>query len=411
MSNNTQLYLTNEICNFKPLFNVNNNEKKDCIFMSFFKINNPYKNFDIYINRLYNTHQKLNKTFPSFRQRMFIDQHIYNDRGIMNKLTKLNIDLILFQCSQFMENNFHIGLFGTMVRFFPMFDFDNNDTRFVLISDVDNTSTCVVQSIFHNVDINILKKMYFFKIGDPFRKRRFLLENDDPIGVYSNAQAIGNYKKIDKECIINFLFELLNSDIKNAKKYSYFINNFDVVHKNFIYGCDEYFINNTLVKYLNSKKYPYCTKYEYDIYTPLYYDIKNKDIQNSDDENFLVIKIIRRLLRAVNLKYDANKSISDNYEQLDNIWYIEKKVSDLCLKLFYKYYKILIKIYKKYKKEYDFIYPDNFYKRLFSKELFGYFNYHAIIFSNIDNINNINLIQNKLSDKQIGNLLTKLKDK
>ena len=71
--------------------------------------------------------------------RMFIDNSIYEDSDIMKYLNKFNnITLILYKCNNFIiNNNYHVGLFDTLVRFFPLFNFKNNDYNIVYITDTD----------------------------------------------------------------------------------------------------------------------------------------------------------------------------------------------------------------------------------------------------------------------------------
>ena len=98
-----------------------------------------YKDFSSYIDGikiLYNYRIK----DTDFHLRIFIDETIYLDNTIMNELKQLtNIELVLYSCPNFLikDKKNHEGLFGTMVRFFPMFDFPNNDAKTVIISDVD----------------------------------------------------------------------------------------------------------------------------------------------------------------------------------------------------------------------------------------------------------------------------------
>ena len=130
-------YLKNDICNFEIISNYNTNIKYNILSTCFFKINFHYKNFIIYINGLKKIIALL-ETQSHYVLRIFIDEHIKSDSEIYSILTNSNkIQIILFKCSKYIEDNYHIDLFGTLVRLFPIFDFDSNDALNVIF--IDNT--------------------------------------------------------------------------------------------------------------------------------------------------------------------------------------------------------------------------------------------------------------------------------
>lgn len=131
-------FLTNDICRFKILNNEHliKNEINVAV-SSFFKRDQYYKNFGIYVKGL----QKVLNYFEKkvdFTYMLFIDENIKNDNHIMQMIKKCsNCIPILFTCSKYMKNNYHYDLFGTLVRFFPMFNFDNNPCNMVICIDID----------------------------------------------------------------------------------------------------------------------------------------------------------------------------------------------------------------------------------------------------------------------------------
>ncbi len=53
-------------------------------------------------------------------------------------LSNDKFEIYLFDCKNYKSNNlYHVDLFATFIRFFPLFDFKNNDADNVIISDVD----------------------------------------------------------------------------------------------------------------------------------------------------------------------------------------------------------------------------------------------------------------------------------
>src|SRR5690606_34264380 len=132
-------YLVNNICEFELINWTYNDKKKDIVSMSLFKLKDGYNSFSYYMLRLEKTCEVIRSTMPNTTIRIFIDHHVYNDKETMQALLNLKIDIILFKCINFIRDEYHIGLFGTLVRFFPFFDFDFNDAKRVFIRDVDET--------------------------------------------------------------------------------------------------------------------------------------------------------------------------------------------------------------------------------------------------------------------------------
>lgn len=141
-------YLENPICKFTPLFDIDYSVKKNLLCCSFFKMaSKSYKDLSIYVNGLKVLHDYRVRETPGYYLRLFIDESICSDKEIMAKLNKLDkLEMVLYSCPNFttrMENSdvvFHEGVFGMMVRFFPMYDFPNNDANIVLITDIDISS-------------------------------------------------------------------------------------------------------------------------------------------------------------------------------------------------------------------------------------------------------------------------------
>lgn len=96
-----------------------------------------YKNFSVYVTRLKKIIALL-ETQTKYMLRIFIDEHIKNDFTIYNMLKKSNkVHIILFKCKEYMNNNYHVDVFGSLVRLFPLFDFENNDVDNVIVIDID----------------------------------------------------------------------------------------------------------------------------------------------------------------------------------------------------------------------------------------------------------------------------------
>ena len=46
------------------------------------------------------------------------------------------------------DSKYHIDLFGTLVRYFPLFNFNNNDAKSVIVVDIDINPSISTTSLF-----------------------------------------------------------------------------------------------------------------------------------------------------------------------------------------------------------------------------------------------------------------------
>lgn len=87
-------YLKNEICEFRPLFPINYNDKKIIISTVLFKLyKGCYKSFDICIKGL---RYLCESKYDYMTIRLFIDDTIFRDSNLMDKLRKLDVELVHF---------------------------------------------------------------------------------------------------------------------------------------------------------------------------------------------------------------------------------------------------------------------------------------------------------------------------
>jgi hypothetical protein len=281
---NSIKYLENEICEFEPLKPIDYSIKKNIISTSLFRMKSGgYKNFDKYLNGI--------KTLSSVAKeknievRIFIDQTIKNDKKIMDYLFSFdNITPIYFKCSDFFINDHHVGLFGTMVRFFPLFKFPNNDAKVVFLADADTKTEYISRLIFLYEELKknkVLKKVFFsyngrfFHVNISSDKIVNLAEdkkNDEFFLPYCIAQKFFGVKRISKKPFIKFMKKIqlyMNDNTRPSKILSdYYISPSTYKIKcenNICFGIDEYFINRILFRYFLKKKIPICYNNLYDV--------------------------------------------------------------------------------------------------------------------------------------------------
>lgn len=361
----TQNYLENTICNLTPLFKIDYRKKQNLISCSLFKISEKHnsKYFD-YIEGIQKLSYYASKNIKDFRIRLFIDRNIYENENIMKLLNDLDIDLVLFDCPNFKnKKTYHIGFFGTLVRFFPLFDFPNNDSKFVIIADT-NWSVRFQYNFFHNIYLyNKIKNMKefssvnFFTKGilhEPQRISGYNIYIDNFFYPYSLATALMGLKKLDNVVLINFLknVEKSNKDLTFYHNEKNYIENpkEKISHLNFIYGVDEYFISDTLREYVIKNKREYFQNIRYIISDSLYYSIKENPEFKKENPEF------KKLFNYVfkNLKNYKFTNTLNEFKKLDKILYNKDIVHSYGKKItlnkfqkdiFFRLYQYYISIY------------------------------------------------------------------
>ena len=375
--------LNNGICIFKEIFNQLPKDKKiNCLSCSLFKMEKGYKNFDRYIKKLKFVFQ-LAKSLDYYVV-IFIDDSVYGNKEIYDKFKKI-IDekksiIIKYDCPTFKnDTGYHRGVFGMFVRFFPMFDFPNNNFGNVLVCDAD-------------VDLKYYKlidKSFFYMISDFIPKNKLDLYCVAPSpnyvrwtnkeGYWILGQLLFSTKRFPAEIIIKFLNDILNPESKTYKK---------IIKKDIImsiekqsdpiinYGIDEYFISNILIKTLIKQKYKICISFQY---STIDYILRNSSYLYYLQQNNKPIdkKWISEFYNLI--KYIDDTLINDNINLSDYL-FIRSKIYDNAnnyLPSLYEYCKKFIKYIEEcYKnKNYIIFSKDEIKKILDNKNMISYNKY------------------------------------
>lgn len=293
-------YLDNKICNFRPLKNINYNIKKKIFFLSLFKMKSGgYKNFNKYLNGI----KKLDEIAKNndMEVRIFIDQTIESDKEIKNMLEKLDsVTLVVYECSDFLIDKHHVGLFGTLVRFFPLFKFPNNDAKVAFIVDADvverfmKTQLTIYKAIKEK---NLTKKIYIAYGGNFYHinrnsNKKISHNGKEYIFPYCVADRIIGFKKINQKPFLKFMDRILlymNDQTRPEKKLSnYYISPDKYKIKcenNICFGIDEFFLNQILFKYLLKHNKPFSYHDIFDFASFNYYKHPNSPELRKFDEN------------------------------------------------------------------------------------------------------------------------------
>jgi hypothetical protein len=319
-SNRKFEYLKNDICGFKIL-NPKPVEyymkKKNIISVCFFKKEQYSKNFNIYMFGLKNWVKFINSFKHNYIIRIFIDNNVYEDQEIMKIINSCSyMEPILFECADYIDNKYHIDLFGTMVRFFPMFDFKNNDANKVIISDID------------------------LKVPDLPRMRELINQSYNS-NVFTGFSGLGEFGKTTSKPLPHLYANgLYSPEIYKKKIIIDFIKNIHTLKnvgyygKRFTdwgFGVDEIFINEFLVHKMPRFNFIFQ-------YTSLYIlkHYKYEIIANPES-----LKIMKQILgKYYNNKISLVENIEKNRNEILNIPSINEKFIEIS-KRFYSTIKEL----------------------------------------------------------------------
>ena len=370
------MYLKNDLVSFKPLFKIRS--KQNIVSTCFFRRykNKQYKEggFDRYLAGLQELNDKTKQI--GFRVRMFIDEAIYEDDVIMKRLRKLPmIDLVVFDCPLFKKDGYHIGLFGTFIRFFPMFDFPNNDANIIIISDIDDIVAfkkylprITKKDIYLDISTNISRH---FK-----NKEQFDMIYKDKLVSYFKPQEMLIFKSLPKSILMDFFSSL---DMHYA--YTYYLHpdldtttlKYEMKYGEvpFVYGCDEYFLNQIMFKSIIDQKLPYAHTVRFNLSSIFYYQYTNRNEDVVPREAVIIEDELKRVLKKAGIS-SKNKAA---FQILDAQLYKHKSIlTKTFLHLQFILYSFFL--HRKGNPTYGMLYNKVLYAWLeLHPELYGYYEY------------------------------------
>ena len=317
--------MDNSICTFEDLFKNLPKKKVNVISCCLFKLGTGYKDFSNYINGAKYLKKLANKI--GFTLLIFIDDSIYTNKDIYDKLKENTYDentiFIKYTCPKFKKDEiFHKGLFGTLIRFFPLFDFPNNPFKKVFVLDIDtddfvNEKVYDYYVILKKLKIDGLCKIYSsLAYSDTITQFHVPYKNQDNIAFLAGCMCF-NKKKLDHNILINYLNTIMdhNSELYKDMRKKTFHHDID---DTFAYGVDEYFLCNVL--YYLFKKYDFDVYYYssfgiYDIIKELYTNYKNNTLKNKEEYKKLLQTILHQPKNNdVDKLYNITKSILNSYK-------------------------------------------------------------------------------------------------
>lgn len=326
-------------CKFEKYYKeptINYNIISACLFL----LDKPYKDSVEYFNGLQIVVDNFRNIFgEDWYLRVYYDDTVLipshkNDnvnklvlkhRDYIDKLKQnKSIQMIKFNCPTFKKDKddiCHLGLFGTIIRFYPLFDFkDNSNINHVIVIDTD---------------INTVNNLYLYKkihdfITKNYKQVRIYGKYRPTIGKGTDSRKMNKIwilagtiqlygKKFDSNVLLNFFKKLAFGDNSDILKY---IETYLLEYKQenkgiFSYGIDEYFYNMYIIPELTKNKeiYSYMLGMSFAWVFYAHYFLNNK--YNGLDA--ILKKNIEKMYKYIMGKYyDDKKSLSVNYDIFDD---------------------------------------------------------------------------------------------
>ena len=313
--------MDNSICKFEDIFKKLPDKKINVLSTCLFKLEKGYADFNKYLNGAKFIKETANKL--NFYLLIFLDNSILIENDILKQLREYVDDdktiFIKYDCPKFKKDeNYHKGVFGTMIRFFPIFNFPNNPFKKVIVSDIDfganrDKRIKTYYTFMKKMKVEAMCQTYsFLEDGLKFHPINLLQKNDEEnISLYNNILCFSK-KKLDYHIIVNYMNEIMDTNSELYKHMNSKTPN-NVNDNVFKYGTDEYFSNYILYYYFIKSNYKvlyvkeyYIINYIKQIYTMIKEDKNNKELR---DEYLKMLQII------------LHQPKNNNLNQLHNILY------------------------------------------------------------------------------------------
>lgn len=221
---------------------------------SFFTMKSAYRSFDKYIRNL-ELMLKNSRSLKGFETRIYTDD---TGADIALKAAEKYDDVSVyhFDCAEFREGEGHVGTFGTLVRFLPMFD---DTLKMVWISDLDVNFE---PDWFSNKLVKLVSDY------DVFAENRICYDRKP--WNFGKKHAFVAYRMIfnitfPKRLLTHYINKLEDGGLKEAIDQ---VNDYNVRkprNERFPYGMDEYFINGVIYEYVRRKDMKCLFRKIYDV--------------------------------------------------------------------------------------------------------------------------------------------------
>ena len=302
---------------------VVNRQTNHLICCSLFKMKNSYKDFSIYTEGLLDILNFFDTSGRNITFRIYFDESLDEEESweeVLQEIEKREYtELVKYECERVKEGKFHDGVFGTLIRFLPLFD-NEKERDWELYSSIDvDFENFFLDELIKTTDyFEKSEQKFFTKLPKCYYLRPFLI-NLDMVKKYSLGVLGGGFSSkitFNKNLLLKFLIDIM----KKGKVYKYFISSYKSLGKGkegnltndlFLYGIDEFFLSEVLLKNLKKRKIDILKYNWYISYTSLLVQIRKannnfKDLTQDQEERW------KNLLKKV-IHYKDNKSVKQNY--------------------------------------------------------------------------------------------------
>lgn len=303
--------------------------KKILICSSVFKMKKAYKESNIYQKGVMTILKQLDKVYKKMGivYRIYHDESIRDDkkwiRVIDEALKREYCELVEYTVPQFKDGVFHKGIFGMFMRFLPLFT-GPKDWEIYECADIDNKiPLSLLQQFIKD------KSIFYFKTTPC----NYLIQHNRIPTLKTSRRIIGSTfmskVQFDEKLFSDFIEDIYNK----GPKYQYFVDNISKTttpyFKNkynlkedkehgMIYGVDEFFLNDVLLRYIIEHKIPYVYTILIDNYVSGLYDIleKNDNFKTlSGNKKKYYVNFCKKVLKN---DYDDSKSVYENFKKIIN---------------------------------------------------------------------------------------------
>jgi hypothetical protein len=221
---------------------------------TFFTMRGAYRDFSKYIRNLEIMIEN-SRVLRGFETRIYTDD-TGADIALQVAEKYPDVSVYHFDCPQFREGEGHVGTFGTLVRFLPMFE---KELKTVWVSDIDvntepyNFSNRIVE-VASNYDVFAENRVCYDRKPWNFGKKH----------AFVAYRMIFNIT-FPRRLLTHYINKLADGSLKQAIDQVNDYNTRKPRNERFPYGMDEYFINGVIYDYVKKHDLTCLFRKKYDL--------------------------------------------------------------------------------------------------------------------------------------------------
>lgn len=225
---------------------------------AFFTMKSAYRGFNKYEYQLRNMIEN-SRVLKGFETRIYTDD-TGADVAIQIAEKYADVSVYHFDCPEFRDTVGHIGTFGTLVRFLPMFE---KGLSTVFITDID---VAYQNNWFSNSVIKLVSKYDVFAENRIcYERRPWNTTRKYPFVAYRMIFNVTFPKRILTHYITKLADGSYADAVKNVNEYNINSSKPKPANDIFPYGMDEFFINMVLYEYIKRNNMKCLFRKEYEL--------------------------------------------------------------------------------------------------------------------------------------------------